>query len=127
MKSAPQSSDGDEQSARQGGKTGASQRVEQADPHAPKDPQSLQEAAAPLPHESDQNSESQHEHAPRPVGEQAHGDLERGLVDTDRRGGGDYQQMTQNDAHADVNSDHKRADEGQAGGKAAPQGQQRKQ
>ena len=47
----------------------------------------MQEAAAPLPHEADQDPESQHEDGPRPVGKQAHRDLERGLKDTDRRGG----------------------------------------
>nr|WP_087049566.1 hypothetical protein [Caballeronia ptereochthonis] len=40
-------------------------------------------ANAPLPHEADQNVESQHEHEARDVGKQAHEDLERGLVDTD--------------------------------------------
>ncbi|RKR45484.1 hypothetical protein [Paraburkholderia sp. BL17N1] len=91
MKTSPQSSDGDKQ----------------ADPHAKKQPQSMQEAAAPLPHEADQNPESQHEDGPRQVGKQAHRDLERGLKDTDRRGGGEYQQKTQNDEHTDVNSDDK--------------------
>jgi hypothetical protein len=91
MKSAPQSSDGDKQ----------------ADPHGKKQPQSLQDVAAPLPHEADQDPESQHEEEPRPVGEQAHRDIERWLKDTDRRGGGEYQQKTQNDAHTDVNSDGK--------------------
>ncbi|MDR5779565.1 hypothetical protein QCE63_09000 [Caballeronia sp. LZ065] len=60
-------------------------------------------ANAPLPHEADQNVESQHEHDPREVGKQAHEDLERGLVDTDRRGGDDYQRDTQQDEHANVN------------------------
>ncbi|EIF31335.1 hypothetical protein BCh11DRAFT_06856 [Burkholderia sp. Ch1-1] len=91
MKTSPQSSDGDKQ----------------ADPHARKQPRSMQEAAAPLPHETDQNPESQHEDGPRHVGKQAHRDLERGLKDTDRRGGDEYQQKTQNDAHTDVNSDGK--------------------
>lgn len=94
MKTAPQSSDGDKQ----------------ADPHARKHPRSLEDVAAPLPHETDQSPESQHEDDPRRVGKQAHRDIERGLQDTDRRGGGDYQQKTQNDARADVNS------EGKAGG-----------
>lgn len=93
MKTTPQSSDGDKQ----------------ADPHAPKQPRSLEDAAAPLPHESDQSSDSQHEDAPRDVGKQAHSDVERGLKDTDRRGGGEYQQTTQNDAHSDVNSNDKGA------------------
>lgn len=93
MKSSPQSSDGDKQ----------------ADPHARKQPESMQEAAAPLPHEADQDPESQHEDGPRRIGKQAHSDLERGLKDTDRRGGDEYQQKTQNDAHTDVNSDSKGA------------------
>jgi hypothetical protein len=68
--------------------------------------QSRDDAAnAPLPHEADQNVESQHEHDPREVGKQAHEDLERGLVDTDRRGGDDYQRNTQHDEHANVNSE----------------------
>jgi hypothetical protein len=96
MKTAAQSSDGDKQ----------------ADPHAGKQPRSLQDAAAPLSHETDQNPESQHEDAPRKVGKQAHRDLERGLKDTDRRGGDEYQQKTQNDAHADINSDDKQAGTG---------------
>lgn len=61
-------------------------------------------ANAPLPHEADQNVESQHEHDARDVGRQAHEDIERGLVDTDRRGGEDYQRGTQRDDHANVNS-----------------------
>ncbi|SAK95303.1 hypothetical protein AWB77_05513 [Caballeronia fortuita] len=61
-------------------------------------------ADAPLPHEADQNVESQHEHAARDVGKQAHEDIERGLVDTDRRGGGDYQRETQRDEHVNENS-----------------------
>jgi hypothetical protein len=66
-------------------------------------------ASAPLPHETDQNPESQHEHHPRGIGKQAHRDLERGLEDTDRRGGDDYQERTQNDAHANRNSRQKGA------------------
>ncbi|WP_255631088.1 hypothetical protein [Caballeronia sp. dw_19] len=46
-------------------------------------------AVAPLPHETDQSPASQQEDEPREVGEQAHEDLERGLQDTDRRGGAD--------------------------------------
>ncbi|CAD6515608.1 hypothetical protein LMG28727_01166 [Paraburkholderia kirstenboschensis] len=99
MKSTPQSSDGGKQ----------------ADPHAEKDPQSLQDAAAPLPHESDQSAGSQHDEEPRPIGKQAHSDVERGLQDTDRRGGGEYQEKTQNDAQADVNTDEKSP--GTAGGR----------
>ncbi|HEY3597438.1 MAG TPA: hypothetical protein VGL08_08005 [Paraburkholderia sp.] len=63
--------------------------------------------APPLPHETDQSVESQHEDDPRGVGKQAHRDLERGLEDTDRRGGDDYQERTQNDAHANRNSQKK--------------------
>ncbi|QQC64766.1 hypothetical protein [Paraburkholderia ginsengisoli] len=99
MKTAPQSSDGDKQ----------------ADPDVGKQPRSLQDAAAPLPHESDQDPESQHEDAPRHVGKQAHRDLERGLKDTDRRGGDEYQQKTQNDAHTDVNSDDEPTGAGRRG------------
>ncbi|APA84921.1 hypothetical protein BJG93_05700 [Paraburkholderia sprentiae WSM5005] len=95
MKTLPQSTDGDRQAN------------PPADPHAKKDPKSLQEAAAPLPHETDQRPESQHEDQPRDVGKQAHEDIEHGQQDTDRRGGGEYQQRTQNDAHTDVNSDRK--------------------
>jgi hypothetical protein len=89
MKTSPQSSDGDKQT----------------DPHTKKRP--LEESSAPLPHETDQHPESQHEGGPRRVGKQAHRDIERGLKDTDRRGGDEYQQKTQNDSHTDVNSDHK--------------------
>ena len=56
MKTSPQSSDGDKQT----------------DPHAKKHPRSMQEASAPLPHETDQDPESQHEDNPRRVGKQAH-------------------------------------------------------
>ena len=96
MKTTPQSSDGDKQ----------------ADPHVGKQPGSSQDAAAPLPHEADQSPESQHEDTPRHVGRQAHRDLERGLKDTDRRGGDEYQQKTQNDAHTNVNSDDEPAGTG---------------
>jgi len=91
MKTSAQSSDGGKQ----------------ADPHARKSPRSREEVSAPLPHETDQDPESQHEDAPRRVGKQAHRDIERGLKDTDRRGGDEYQQKTQNDAHTDINSDGK--------------------
>ncbi|HXZ07291.1 MAG TPA: hypothetical protein VEI25_04470 [Paraburkholderia sp.] len=60
--------------------------------------------AAPLPHESDQNPTLQHDEALHRVGKQAHRDVERGLKDTDRWGGDEYQQRTQNDAHANENS-----------------------
>jgi hypothetical protein len=59
---------------------------------------------APLPHETDQSVESQNDREPREVGKQAHEDIERGVVDTDRRGGDDYQRDTQRDGHANVNS-----------------------
>jgi hypothetical protein len=61
----------------------------------------------PLPHESDQGIGSQDEEGPRDVGEQAHEDLERGLQDTDRRGGGEYQERTQSDEHVNRNSQRK--------------------
>jgi hypothetical protein len=41
------------------------------------------------------------------VGKQAHRDLQRGMKDTDRRGGDEYQQKTQNDAHSNENSSGK--------------------
>ena len=59
---------------------------------------------APLPHETDQSAESQHEDGTRAVGRQAHQDLSHGLTDTDRRGGDAYQQRTQNDANANTHS-----------------------
>jgi hypothetical protein len=37
-----------------------------------------------LPHEHDESADSQHTEEPRPEMKQAHADLERGLVDTDR-------------------------------------------
>ena len=94
MKTSPQSTDGDQQAK------------PQADPHATH-PGSMQEAGVPLPHEADQHPESQHEDQPRHVGKQAHEDVSHGLQDTDRRGGDEYQQRTQNDSHTDVNSDRK--------------------
>jgi hypothetical protein len=100
MKTSPQSTDGDTQA----GRSPRKHTEQQADPHIGKQPDSMQEAAAPLPHETDQDPESQHEDEPRHVGKQAHRDIERGLKDTDRRGGDEYQQSTQNDAHTDVNS-----------------------
>ncbi|WP_277187989.1 hypothetical protein [Caballeronia sp. BR00000012568055] len=57
----------------------------------------------PLPHEADQSVESQDDHEPRDVGKQAHEDIKRGIVDTDRRGADDYQRATQR------NEDAKRA------------------
>jgi hypothetical protein len=63
-----------------------------------------QENVAPLPHETDQLAESQHEEGTRAVGRQAHQDFSRGLTDTDRRGGDAYQQRTQNDANTNTQS-----------------------
>jgi len=65
-------------------------------------------AVAPLPHESDQSPASQQEDEPREVGEQAHEDLERGLQDTDRRGGAEYQERTQTGAHTGEGGKRKR-------------------
>ncbi|AME24808.1 MAG: hypothetical protein M3O74_23580 [Pseudomonadota bacterium] len=65
------------------------------------------DTAAPLPHETDESPASQDDREPRKVGEQAHEDLERGLEDTDRRGGADYQERTQTDEHANTNSPRK--------------------
>jgi hypothetical protein len=76
----------------------------QAGTHASSHTRSLQDEGAPLPHETDQTAGSQYEDDPRSVGKQAHRDLARGLKDTDRRGGDEYQQNTQNDAHSNANS-----------------------
>ncbi|WP_255580895.1 hypothetical protein [Caballeronia sp. dw_276] len=62
------------------------------------------DTTAPLPHETDESPALQDDGEPRKVGEQAHEDLERGLEDTDRRGGADYQERTQTDEHANTNS-----------------------
>ncbi|KDR34291.1 hypothetical protein BG57_06240 [Caballeronia grimmiae] len=53
---------------------------------SPKDQRDEDAAKPPLPHETDQNAQSQEEAEPRDIGKQAHEDIERGLVDTDRRG-----------------------------------------
>jgi hypothetical protein len=95
MKTSTQRATGDQKSSTERDKQNAGQQ------HA------SHEASAPLPHETDQNSESQHEDAARGIGKQAHRDVEQGLEDTDRRGGGDYQERTQNDAHTNRNSQGK--------------------
>ena len=95
MKTSPQVSTGE--GKRQ---TDEKQDEKQAGPHT----RSLQDESAPLPHETDQTAGSQHEDDPRGVGKQAHRDLARGLKDTDRRGGDEYQQDTQNDTHSNANS-----------------------
>ncbi|CAH2806050.1 MAG: FIG00461112: hypothetical protein [uncultured Paraburkholderia sp.] len=100
MKTAPQTSDGDVQHEPQ---TQYAQR-NQRDPHTNRHPNSMQEASEPLPHETDQDPESQHEDHPCHVGKQAHEDVQSGMKDTDRRGGDEYQQQTQNDAHTNANS-----------------------
>ncbi|MDR5854629.1 hypothetical protein P9239_10850 [Caballeronia sp. LZ062] len=56
-------------------------------PQAPQGGETDERAKPPLPHETDQSVQSQDEEAPRDVGRQAHEDLERGLVDTDRQRG----------------------------------------
>lgn len=61
-----------------------------------------------LPHEIDQGPQSQEEAEPRYVGKRAYEDVRGGLVDTDRRGGEDYQRRTQNDAIANVRSAKRR-------------------
>lgn len=58
-------------------------------------------------HEGDEPIAQRDEHEPRSVGKQGHRDLERGLEDTDLRGGSDYQQRTQNDSHANRNSEQR--------------------
>ena len=64
-------------------------------------------ADVPLPHETDQSPASQQEEGPRKVGVQAHEELERGLQDTDRRGGAEYQERTQTGGRADQGSKRK--------------------
>jgi hypothetical protein len=61
----------------------------------------------PLPHEADQDPAGHHDQEPHRVGKQAHHDVEHGLEDTDRRGGDDYQQRTQNESNANRNSTSK--------------------
>ena len=100
MKTSQQHATGDEHEARRTRPEGNDQS------NVPKRP--FNEQAAPLPHESDQSTDSQQEHEPRGVGKQAHRDLERGLEDTDRRGGDEYQERTQNDAQANENSEGSR-------------------
>ncbi|MGA7781511.1 MAG: hypothetical protein WCA85_27895 [Paraburkholderia sp.] len=95
MKTSPQVSTGE----------GKRQTQEKQDEKRASSPsRSLQDEAAPLPHETDQTADSQHEDEPRGVGKQAHRDLAHGLKDTDRRGGDEYQQKTQNDTHSNANS-----------------------
>jgi hypothetical protein len=60
-----------------------------------------------LPHENDQSVGSQDEDGVREVGEQAHEDIERGLQDTDRRGGSEYQERTQTNELVNKNSRRK--------------------
>jgi hypothetical protein len=109
MKTSTQQATGDQKSGTQ------KPSHHHSDKHASPEPsRSLQEESAPLPHETDQTTESQHEDEPRGVGKQAHRDLERGLQDTDRRGGDDYQERTQNDTHANRNS------QGEGGSKSRP-------
>jgi len=57
-----------------------------------------------LPHEQDQDPQAQQEGEPREVGKQGYQDVQGGLEDTDRWGGDDYQERTQNDAITNTNS-----------------------
>lgn len=98
MKTSTQRATGDQKTPRS--RPADQQASNEADP-------SGKTEAPPLPHETDQSAQSQHEDDPRGVGKQAHRDVERGLEDTDRRGGDDYQERTQNDAHANRNSRNK--------------------
>lgn len=65
-------------------------------------------------HEGDEPIAQRGADAPRSVGKQGHRDLERGVEDTDLRGGGDYQQRTQNDGHANRNSQRREKPSGDA-------------
>jgi hypothetical protein len=62
------------------------------------------DAPLPLPHETNQSAESQHEEGTREVGRPALRDLSHGLTDTDYRSGDAYQERTQNDANANTQS-----------------------
>ncbi|WP_321882962.1 hypothetical protein [Paraburkholderia bannensis] len=55
-------------------------------------------------HEGGEPVATKPSHEPRSVGVQGHQDLERGLEDTDRRGGDAYQERTQNDAQVNRNT-----------------------
>lgn len=74
------------------------------DPHTGKHPR----------HEGDEPIAQRDPHEPRSVGKQGHEDLQRGVEDTDLRGGDDYQRRTQNDHHANRNSQHQRGKRGDA-------------
>jgi hypothetical protein len=63
-----------------------------------------EQSGKPPRHEGDEPIAQRDEQEPRSVGKQGHRDLERGLKDTDLRGGGEYQENTQNDGHANRNS-----------------------
>ncbi|GAB2919352.1 hypothetical protein GCM10027093_67500 [Paraburkholderia jirisanensis] len=109
MKTSTQQATGDQNSGTQKPSQHPGDKPASQEPSRSRD-----EESAPLPHEADQTPESQHEDDPRGVGKQAHRDLERGLQDTDRRGGDEYQERTQNDTHANRNS------QGKGGGTTRP-------
>lgn len=58
-------------------------------------------------HEGGEPVATKHPHEPRSVGVQGYEDLERGLEDTDRRGGDAWQERTQNDAQVNRNTREK--------------------
>ncbi len=60
-----------------------------------------QSHAAAMPHERDETPQSQQ--AGQRI-KQAYKDIEAGRMDTDRRGGSEYQKKTQNDSQANINS-----------------------
>jgi len=73
-------------------------------PQQPDPPASERSGKRPR-HEGDEPIAQRDKSEPRSVGKQGHRDLERGLQDTDLRGGGEYQERTQNDDHANSNSE----------------------
>lgn len=56
-------------------------------------------------HEGDEPIAQRDEREPRSVGKLGHRDLQRGVQDTDIRGGNEYQQRTQDDSRANSNSE----------------------
>ncbi|MBB2999216.1 MAG: hypothetical protein V4793_41440 [Paraburkholderia tropica] len=80
---------------------------EASQPATPESQEEAQSVKHPR-HEGGEPVGSRHPHEPRSVGVQGHRDLERGLEDTDRRGGDAYQSRTQNDAQANRNAKPRR-------------------
>ncbi len=78
-------------------------RASHAEPGKPEDDAPVKHPR----HEGGEPVAAKHPHEPRSVGVQGHEDLQRGLEDTDRRGGDAYQERTQNDAQVNRNTREK--------------------